>query len=230
MSGKPIDSTAKNLKTIFPSLVSVLLQDHLRRPSYTEARVGSYETVDHLHLFDTISAPDLLNACKTRRTLQQRATERDLALGCDMTPDGEGIVGPYDDDDRETLMEFTDYIRTVTLHRHAKLVPPPDLSKEYAQPYGMDLGDGYTNPRLVLDITNLDVDDNTRGTLDACSWLLQSDQWEEPSVKCRRVTVSCNWDMVKPLLQTVRGLSVVLSVNADGDTRSMSYRSHCSSR
>lgn len=192
---------------MFPSLVSILLQDRPWYPEYFEVRLRSHQTEDHLHLFGTISAPDLLRVCKTRKDLGQQIKERDEALGLTMGPDGEGIVGPYDDDDRETLMQFTDWIRTITLHRNAKLVMPKDPVQEYIQPYGVELSVREGRRRVVLDIVKLEVDDDTRETLDACSWLLQSDQWEAPELERSPVTVQCSWDMLRPLLQTVCGPS-----------------------
>jgi hypothetical protein len=188
---------------MFPALVSILLQGRPWYPHYIEARLQTHQTEDKLHLFGTISAPDLLHACKTRRDFERHIKARDMALGLPMSPSGEGIVGPYDDDDRETVFEFIEWIRQITLHRHAKLLMPRNPVEEYIQPYGIELDEREGYDRIYLDISGLEVDAATRETLDACSWLLQSNQWEEPELQICRARILCKWDMLKPLVQTV---------------------------
>lgn len=45
-----------------------------------------------------------------------------------------------------------------------------------SEPHEMGLGYRDGNPRLVLDVSRLVIDNDTQATLDACSWLLQPDQ------------------------------------------------------
>lgn len=103
---------------MFPSLVSVLLQYSPWPATYLEACVLDYQTIDHLHVFGTISAFSLLQACKTHTQLERKIKQRDTALELPLHPSEEGIVGPYDDDDRETLVEFIEWVWEITLHRH----------------------------------------------------------------------------------------------------------------
>jgi hypothetical protein len=114
------------------------------------------------------------------------------------------IIDPYDDDDRETPTDSVESVRKITLHRHAKLFPSASDVDLLDLSYEIEVILQH-NGRVVLDVSMLEINDSTRDTLSACSWLLQSVQlWhDEPNAECLPVTVKCQWNMVNLLLHKV---------------------------
>lgn len=101
-------------------------------------------------------------------------------------------------------MDYVESVRKITLHRHAKLFPPTTAVDLLDLPYELEVISQH-NGCVVLDVSMLEINDSTRDTLSACSWLLQSVQlWhDEPNAECLPVTVKCQWNMVNLLLHTV---------------------------
>jgi hypothetical protein len=98
-----IKSTGNPFKRMMPALVILLLQDASSSRLEIAPRLRACHSRDHLRVFGTISAVDLLLACRSRKYYWTHERQRDTALALELDAAGEGIVGFGQEDDRVGL-------------------------------------------------------------------------------------------------------------------------------
>ncbi|KAJ9108178.1 hypothetical protein QFC20_003540 [Naganishia adeliensis] len=189
------------IKNVFPSLVSILL--HI--PPIENTDSAQIKTSCQLHLYGTISPPDLVYACRPRppQTLWEEYADKSSSSGENFDVDD----GSSEDSwapDRDITID------TLVLHRNARLLMAEYDEVEYPL-HWVNFGiNGSTPDGRTLDLRLLEYGDNTQETLDGCVWLFNNGVmacYAEPdaaSNMLRLVKVICRVEMLRPMCATFR--------------------------